>query len=201
MENDAVKFQMDEMRPRFERIANRKENGLGPRAVTAFQLFQTPEPIARRMADLIPLEASTVLEPSAGLGRIYKAVKEALFSPRITLVEKNPDCAGELYRLIENDERANLKQGDFLDLEPVESFDAVVMNPPFHMRSDIRHIEHALKFLKPGGTLIGICMNTRHREEALMSRASHWEELEPGTFKEEGTRIDTVLLTIEKDER
>ena len=28
-----------------------------------------------------------------------------------------------------------------------------LLNPPFHLRADIRHVLHAMQFLKPGGKL------------------------------------------------
>lgn len=190
MENDAVGFSMDEMRPRFERIANRKENGTVPRAVSAYQLFQTPPELAKRLASMAgkPLR---VLEPSAGLGRILDAI-----SCECVAVEQSPQLCAELYR----QERTGVKilQRDFLSVQPSETglFDAVVMNPPFHMRSDIAHITHALRFLKTGGTLVGICLNTTHREKALRHLCDHWEVLPDSTFAKEGTRVSTVLFRI-----
>lgn len=70
------------------------------------------------------------------------------------------------------------------------------MNPPFHMRSDIKHTLHALKFLHPGGVLVGLCMATRHRTEALEAMADHWELLPAATFAKEGTKVETYLFRI-----
>jgi hypothetical protein len=44
---------MDAMRRRFDRLASRHEDGTAPQAITAFNLFQTPEPIAARMAAMV----------------------------------------------------------------------------------------------------------------------------------------------------
>jgi 16S rRNA G1207 methylase RsmC len=71
------------------------------------------------------------------------------------------------------------------------------MNPPFHMRLDIRHILHARQFLKPGGRLAAICMAGPRREAVLRPLAASWEPLEPGTFKEAFTHVAAVLLTIQ----
>jgi len=189
----ASRYEMDEMRERFDRLANRAENGAAPRAVSAYQLFQTPPELAARMVALAGIrEGARVLEPSAGLGRILDALQPA----DVTAVEMAPQCAGELFR----QERAgvNILQRDFLTVLPDEigHFDAVVMNPPFHMRSDIRHIEHALDFLKPGGVLVALCMATDHRERALRHQADHWELIPAGAFKAEGTQVPTFLLRI-----
>lgn len=196
MENDAAGFAMEEMRPRFERMANRHENGTAPRAVSAYQLFQTPPDLARRLVDLLELKpADRLLEPSAGLGRLLDCIPP--LEPCSTVaVEIAPALAGALYS--QHRERVQIIQRDFLAQSPDElgSFDAVAMNPPFHMRSDIRHILHAAKFLKPGGKLAALCMDTPHRETALRPIATTWEKIPAGAFKGEGTNVPTILLTI-----
>lgn len=188
---------MDAMRPRFERLAKRHENGTAPRAVSAFQLFQTPPEIAARLAAALELEpGARILEPSAGLGRILDAL-EPYAPAEIVAVEMAADCAGELFR--QERERVAIKQRDFLTTTPAEFglFDAVAMNPPFKMRSDIRHIEHARKFLKPGGRLAALCLSGPRQFAALRPLAATWEDLPSSTFAKEGTRVFTSLLTIQ----
>ena len=84
-------------------------------------------------------------------------------------------------------------------MKPAETglFDAVIMNPPFHMRSDIKHILHALTFLKPEGKLAAICMEGPQREKALRPLASKWTSLDPAAFAETGTHVQTAMLLIE----
>lgn len=194
MENDAAGFAMDDMRPRFQSLAMRHENGTAPRAVSAFQLFQTPADLAAQLVALLNLSpVSRVLEPSAGLGRILDAI--APYKPaELVAVEQSADCARELYRR----EDITLRQRDFLTVTTDElgTFDAIAMNPPFTMRSDIRHIQHALKFLRPGGTLAALCMDTDHREKALRPLSTTWQKIQAGTFRAEGTNVGTILLTI-----
>lgn len=196
MANDQVGYDMDEMRPRFDRMANRHENGTAPRAVVAYQLFQTPAEMAARLVALLDLNpGARVLEPSAGLGRILDALKP--FQPaEVVAVEMAPQCAGELFK--QEREGVTIKQRDFLSLSPSDlgQFDAVVMNPPFHMRSDIKHILHALKFLKPGARLAAICMNTPHRRTAFESMAETWIDVPAGPFGKEGTRVETAMVVI-----
>lgn len=196
MENDAARFAMDEMRPRFERIRTRHEDGTAPRAVSAFQLFQTPEPLAARLAELAELSPGlAVLEPSAGLGRLVRPALAA--GCRVHAVETDATLAGELFHAFPE---VTLSQRDFLGMEPdpAAPFDRVMMNPPFHMRADVRHVLHALRFLRPGGTLAGICMDTHHRSEALRPLADYWEPVPAGAFKGEGTGVATVLFRIRK---
>jgi hypothetical protein len=186
-----------EIAPRFDRIANRHSNGTAPRAVVAHQLFQTPPDLAARMVGLAGDRASMcVLEPSAGLGRILDALK-----PRnpaeVVAVEKATPCADELRR---RSDIRTLVNRDFLECSPDElgRFDCVLMNPPFTMRSDIKHIQHAAGFLLPGSVLVALCMDTHHRETALRPLCSSWEHIPAGAFRSSGTEVPTVLLTIRR---
>lgn len=199
MENDAAKYAQQEMKPRFDRLAGRHENGTAPRAVSAFQLFQTPPDLAAQLvATLGDLTGKRILEPSAGLGRILDAL------PRVTphglrevvAVEMAANIAGELFR--QDRPGVKLMQRDFLTVTPDETglFDAVAMNPPFHLRADIRHILHARQFLKPGGILAALCFDTPSRAAALRGIAATWQPILAGTFGKEGTNVPTVLLTI-----
>lgn len=193
MENDAAGFRMADMRPRFSRLAQRHENGAAPRAVSAYQLFQTPAEIAARLVELAGVApGSRVLEPSAGLGRLLDALPRC----SVVAVEMAAACAGELFK--QEREGVEIVQRDFLELSPAEFglFDSVVMNPPFHMRADIAHIRHALEFLKPGGCLAALCLDTAHRSTALRGLCTTWEQLPAGTFSKEGTHVSTVLLSI-----
>lgn len=196
MENDAARYAMQDIAPRFHQLSNRQENGTAPRAVTAYQLFQTPAALAARMVAMLDIpEGARILEPSAGLGRILEPLEKTQPS-EIVAVEISPNCAHELF--IQERARVTIKQRDFMLTLPDDlgHFDFVVMNPPFHMRDDIRHIEHALTFLRKGGKLAALCMDTEHRERALRHQCSSWENVAAGTFRAEGTNVPTILLTI-----
>ena len=196
MENDAARFAQMDMKPRFDRLANRHENGTAPRAVSAFQLFQTPPDLAARLVAAAEIKPGwRVLEPSAGLGRILDALKPCQCG-EVVAVEMAANIAGELFN--QDRDGVRIVQRDFLTVQPDVGnlFDAVVMNPPFHLRADIAHILHAVKFLKPGGTLAALCFDTPHRAAALKPLAATWEPIAAGTFGKEGTSVPTVLLTI-----
>ena len=162
-------------------------------AVSAFNLFQTPEPIAWLMADMIPKDGR-VLEPSAGLGRLVDAIQRRARPAELVAVEVAPQCAEQLYRR----DDCRLIQGDFLacDAERLGGlFDAVVMNPPFKQGRDIKHIEHARTMLKPGGVLVSLCFDGVRQNQRLRPRVDSWEVLPAGSFKAEGTSANVALLT------
>lgn len=209
--NDEKRADMDAMTPRFERLRDRHTNGTAPRALSAFQLFQTPADLASRMVELAePAPGLTWLEPSAGLGRILRPIL-ATNPGTVCACERDTELSGELFREFPG---VLLGQGDFLERRPSwegsgalivkpfpngpVQFDRIVMNPPFHLRADIRHTLHALEFLASGGVLVGLCMSTRHREEALRPLSDHWEVIPAGTFRAEGTGIETILFRIAK---
>ena len=196
-ENNAARRRLDGISPRFSRMAGRHENGTAPRAVSAYQLFQTPPDLARQLVESLCLTNSRpirILEPSAGLGRLLDALGDG---HEIVAVDIALDCTSELARQDRNN--VQIYRGDFLCFSPHDLgglFDAVVMNPPFHMRSDIRHIEHAITFLKPGGRLTAICMDTPHRATALRHLSRTWTPLPESAFKSEGTKVNTIHLTV-----
>lgn len=186
--------EMEQQADRFHRLASEDS---APVAVSAHQLFQTPESIADLLASMIPGNVGSILEPSSGLGRIYRAIRKRFDCVPVSLVEIAPQCAEQLYRDTERDENARLFQGDFLAMstDRLGTFDAIVMNPPFTMRSDVRHIEHARQFLNPGGTLVSVCMAGEIRKRQF-EKTGTYEPLPSGSFSKEGTRVETAIVTI-----
>lgn len=194
---EAVEAEMVGQRERFKKLAGEDSK---PRTVSAFNLFQTPEHIAARMVEALPEIPSggAILEPSAGLGRLYRAIRGRFASNPVALIERSPDCAAELYRETEGDELATLKVRDFLKAVPSPQFAAVVMNPPFKQGRDIKHILHAARMLEPGGVLVALCYDGVRQAAKLRPRAHTWEPLAPGSFKSEGTNAGAVMLTIRR---
>lgn len=199
--NEAKGEEMAEAAPRFARLANKDS---ATRVIVAHQLFQTPEPLAARVAALATAngrDLGRVLEPSAGLGRIYHAIRAVAPSAPVTLVDVSPDCCGELYRATEGDSAARLVSGDFLtmDADRLGRFDTVVMNPPFTRGADIAHIRAALALLAPGGVLVAICAAGPKQRAALQPIATTWDDLPAGSFRSEGTNVAAALVTIHKE--
>lgn len=196
-QSEAAEVDMVESAPRFKALERRGP----PRVVSSFNLFQTPEEIADRMAGLLlgTLSAdSVVLEPSAGLGRLYKATRKRFPETHMVLVDSSRDCARELYSATSDDRNSTLTVSDFLALSPI-ACDAVIMNPPFQRGRDVSHIKHAYRGLRPGGLLVALCFDGRAQNKHLRPLATTWEPL-GSVFRSEGTRAPVVLLTMERPE-
>jgi SAM-dependent methyltransferase len=192
---NAIARDMQSLGERFAQLAAADS---APRVVQAHQLFQTPEPLADRLAGMFE-SFGRVLEPSAGLGRLYHAVRRRTNSAQITMVDNSAECCGELYRLAIADQHAELVQGDFLtmDADRLGVFDAIIMNPPFKMGTDVKHIAHARKFLAPGGRLVSLCANGPRQRAALQGVAAEWIDLPAGTFKGEGTNVGAAIVIFD----
>ena len=191
---EAMGEEMAEERPRFERLA---DPTAAPRVVSSFNLFQTPEPLAMRAAGLFDTFGRT-LEPSAGLGRLYRAVRARSSDCHISLVEQAAECCGELYRAIEGDGFATLVQADFLlcGVDRLGLFDSILMNPPFKMGRDIKHIEHARTLLAPGGRLVSFCAAGPKQRAQLQPFADQWHDLPGDSFKSEGTHVNAAIVVF-----
>ena len=188
--------QLAQVAPRFRELAGDHSR---PRVVSAYQLFQTPESIAVEMVDHIPDGSAAILEPSAGLGRLYRAIRARFPSRPVTLVDVAPQCVDELRREAEADGESEVFCRDFLELTPDQLglYSAIVMNPPFHNRSDVKHIRHAIEFLQPGGFLVSVCMGGSIREREL-GAIGRIESLPPKSFHADGTDVDTSLFFFTK---
>ena len=170
----------------------------GVQVVSAPQLFPTPPELARRMVEAADIQpGNRVLEPSAGTGNILKAIIAGKAVCDKVSVEINPRLATLCQTLTPDP----VICGDFLEQNGnLGKFDVILMNPPFANGQDIKHIEHALQFLKPGGRLVAICANGPRQNERLRPMVERlggtWEPLPDNTFKESGTGVRAVLMVI-----
>jgi protein-L-isoaspartate O-methyltransferase len=194
--------------PAADFAAMRESLKAGVQVVTAPQLFPTPPALADRMvaeANIQP--GNRILEPSAGTGNLIAAIAAAEPTARVTAVEINTQLADALsarYRV--RPAGWEILTDDFLDLTPLDlgRFDRIVMNPPFANGDDMRHIRNAFEMLSPSGRLVAICANGPRQQEQLRpfveENGGTWEELPRDTFKESGTGVSTVLLTMNAPE-
>ncbi|GHJ34269.1 lambda phage type II DNA modification methyltransferase [Streptomyces hygroscopicus subsp. sporocinereus] len=167
-----------------------------------FGYFPTPASVVEQLINLADLSPGMdVLEPSAGRGAIALPIaKLGVFVECVELQEDNArhildaDAPGILGVTI----------GDFLTCDSNPEFDRIVMNPPFARQSDIRHVLHALDFLKPGGLLVavmsaGVTFRSGRAEKfrnLVADRGGSIDPLPEGAFKESGTDVRTVIAVI-----
>ena len=166
----------------------------GIKTVSAPQLFPTPDFLADIMIDHADIQNNErVLEPSAGTGVLVKKILEK--TDKIELVEKNYHLCSAL----SSNFGKIVNSGDFLEKTVFELgglFEKVVMNPPFENGIDIKHIEHALTMLKPGGVCVALCANGPRQQKFLAS--AEYSEVFEDAFKNQGTSVSVLLVVIRK---
>ena len=166
-----------------------------------FNVFPSPPAVVARLLALADIRPGMrVLEPSAGKGAIAYACADA-------------GAAVDCYELMEanfvalaGDARLGpVRHMDFLAQAAEPSYDRVVMNPPFLKQLDIKHVLHALKFVKPGGLLVSVMASsvtfrdnklTQDFRDLVRARGGDIEALPDGSFKASGTNVNTVIVTI-----
>jgi len=161
--------------------------------------FPTPASIVDQLIELAELSPGLlVLEPSAGRGAI---------ASRLLQTGCEVDCVELLADNVEYLRKLDLFpfRDDFLTFEPDRYYDRVVMNPPFSRQADIHHVNHAMKFLKPGGILVSVMSagvifrSNRLTVDFKNMVAAHDGEIIPlpeGAFKESGTLVNTVVVKM-----
>ncbi len=168
------------------------ETGVAVDERQAFQAFFTPAALADELVQLGEVEGQTVLEPSAGHGALADACR-LQGAASIECVELNPEAAARL-----SAKKYPVTIGDFLAQPPQPRFARVVMNPPFTKGQDLKHVQHALGFLKPGGLLVSIMSanTSRPKFQALLESLADYDVIQvpAGAFKEAGTAVATIML-------
>jgi len=162
--------------------------------------FPTPGAIVDQMIDLAEIpDGATVLEPEAGSGAICDRVKAAVPSCRLVAFERHATL-----REILKAKGHDLAGSDFMESEPFKVA-RVLMNPPFENGQDMAHVMRAFGHLEEGGRLVAIMSpGPFFRSDAKAQAFRAWFDarggekidLPAGAFKESGTGVSTVLVTI-----
>lgn len=166
--------------------------------------FPTPPTLVARLIELAQIGADHwVLEPSAGQGAIADGIRPLVRPENLYLCENLPaNCA-----VLKEKGYWLLGETDFLSYIPVDSFDRVVMNPPFERQQDIDHVLQAWKHLRPGGRLVSVMAagvtfredrKAREFRDLIASVDSYVEANPPGSFRESGTDVSTVTVVLNK---
>ncbi len=188
--------------PLAEKMVALKRKLVGNR--NAFiDFFPTPESHAADLVALAGIEPGmTVLEPSAGHGMLAEAARAA--GAKVDAVE----LAGDLREILQA-KGFGLVGSDFMATTPAQSYDAVVMNPPFSNDMDIDHVRHAYDHLKPGGRLVAIVSATAGDRQNNKNKAfREWfdglggseQAMPDGAFKASlnPTDVRTKIFVIDK---
>lgn len=166
-----------------------------------FGYFPTPPAVVARLMALADVQPGMqALEPSAGRGAIAHALVAA--GAEVDCVEL---LADNVAHLAANVAANAVQQADFLSIAPCQEYALVCMNPPFAKQADIHHVNHALKFLKPGGRLVSVMSAsvtfrdnklTTDFRDLVRARGGSIEALPEGSFKESGTGVNAVIVVI-----
>lgn len=165
--------------------------------------FPTPAEVIERMCTFADVQdGHTILEPEAGSGAILDYLAEHFGDVSCIAYEVNHN----LFEVV-NGSHPCVQHANFLTVDPAEVADRVLMNPPFERLKDVDHVQHAFKFLKPGGTLVAIMSPSaffRKDKKAqgfrawLAARNGYAHDLPEGSFKSSGTSVRTKIVVIEK---
>jgi predicted RNA methylase len=188
-----------------------------------YQFFETPKQVADRIVALAGIKpGDRVLEPSAGRGAIIDAiwrrpkteVPSVIFAcdinPKHVQYLKDVDAErGVAAEMNGGYKQVVVAAMDFLDHKDL--YDRIVMNPPFTAGQDVQHVLYAYALLLPGGRLVAVMSTSwRHNSAGKFVAFREWindlckegrvevEDLPVGTFKESGTDIATVIVSIDK---
>ena len=168
-----------------------------------FQAFFSPELVVDMILGRADIrETDRWLEPSAGQAAL--ADRAFYISQDYVMVELMPENCQALRRM-----HYDVMNEDFLKVTAGQlgSFDKIIANPPFTKNQDIDHIRHMYSFLNDNGRLVSVASRswlTGSQKKQLAFK--EWleevggtvEEVSAGAFKESGTNISTVIVTINK---
>lgn len=170
--------------------------------------YPTPSDVVKRAVSDLYLEGAVVLEPSAGTGNMVREILARGVS-KVDAIEVHPGRAREIASI--GDPRLSVREANFLMMRPTPGYSHVIMNPPFYGTHWMEHVVHAFKFLAPGGTLVAVLpISAELGETKKHLTFQKWAEkhgrgwgsvfshLPPESFKDSGTRINTVYITLRR---
>lgn len=170
-------------------------------AAEAEQWYPTPPEVVEDLLTLAVLEPGLeVLEPSAGLGAIAREAAAA--GCMVDCIELERGRAGYLMSAAFG---GTVTCTDFLETTPTPAYDRVVMNPPFARGADVRHVLHALGFVREGGLLAavmgaGVAYRADRRSQQIRDlvdkNGGSITPLPAGAFAESGAGVATALVVI-----
>ena len=157
-----------------------------------WDFYPTNQSVIQKMLSLAQLQPHhRVLEPSAGVGDLAKAISLRQRSANAQLGVNKIDCF-EVNSLLQKAlrlQKFNLLGADFLASSPSPIYDRIIANPPFSNNGVARHTQHAFKFLKPGGRLITLAHHYRLKPSQSDKQFFAWLKSVKGRFLNLGSAL------------
>ncbi|MDE2344399.1 MAG: DUF4942 domain-containing protein [Betaproteobacteria bacterium] len=185
-------------------VADKRRGCEPPPEPALDDFYPTPAELVQEMIEAAELEPGhRVLEPSAGEGAIAAAVAE-IAGYGLTCFEAEPGRAKILRHILPI---ATVHEADFLRSVPEPVYDRILMNPPFTRGADVLHVRQAIASLAPGGRLVAIMSagvnfrtdsQTTEIRNLITASGGKITPLPPGTFRDAGTNVNTVLVVLSK---
>ena len=150
----------------------------GPRAGLCYEFIDY---YGGERADVLPLlpgdlgPASSVLEIGCGRGATAALIKQR-FGCRVVGLELNPEAAAAAESRLDH-----VIRGDVQDVEPGETFDAIVAFELFeHLTDGQAFLERAATWLRPGGRIVLSVPNVGHYSVVEDLIAGRWDYIPMG---------------------
>lgn len=158
-----------------------------------YQFFETPLHLAEKLVEMASIaERESVLEPSAGRGRIAGLIGGAL-----DCIELNDDNRAYL-----QSEGFNVVARDFFDHS--ERYDVIIANPPFSKQQDIDHVNKMIDLVNRRVVSVmsaSVLFRDNKKTVAFRERISELggtiEPLPDNTFLESGTAVKTCVVCVD----
>lgn len=158
-----------------------------------YQFFETPIKTAKMLVSLAEIrDEETVLEPSAGRGRIAGLIKEC------HCIELNEDNYN--YLVINN---FNVVGRNFMEFH-ARLYDVIIANPPFTKQQDIDHVNHMMNFairrvvsVMSASVLFRDNEKTRKFRNRIEKFGGTFKELPDKTFAESGTNVKACVVCVD----
>ena len=102
--------------------------------------FFTPHKIANLMAEwVLAAKPRSLLDPAVGMGALVRAALARKPDLQVTVFEKDPVILRAYLSTQPELKNIEVIFGDFLSLEVISTFDAVIMNPPYLRHHDMSY--------------------------------------------------------------
>lgn len=188
-----------------ERVFSILKDGKEYNLQKEYQFFETPESISDWIVSLSGeiKESDTILEPSAGMGSIIRAIHRVCQNVHVDCYELMPENIEYLLTI----PNVHILGDDFLQTSLDKKYTKIIANPPFSKNQDIEHIMKMYALLEEDGILVSILSthwNISNEKKCLDFK--EWikdvdgfiYDINKGEFKDSGTNIGTNVLVINK---